>query len=139
MAIAYAMTWTEHERGWGQRPDGLSIHPDEASFHTYRKAHFERNHVPGGGVPDEYTAPDFEAPFEVEVCDAVLSKAASLDAQGRALWLGNREYSLDRHFGRTSSQNPIAEFSIDPAVLAKIEEEFLESLPQRPSSKTPSP
>ena len=49
--------WTESERGWGQRPDGLSIH-----FTSAQCAEFvlEQEAVPPGqiGAPDSYSYAD---------------------------------------------------------------------------------
>lgn len=46
--------WEESERGWGVRPDGYSLHKDEAS----RKGYIEKywNGMPDE-VPDEYSRP----------------------------------------------------------------------------------
>ena len=46
--------WEESERGWGTRPDGYSIHPDQAALDRYIKAYWKK--MPDG-VPDEYSRP----------------------------------------------------------------------------------
>jgi hypothetical protein len=43
--------WEESERGWGTRPDGYSIHPDEAALERYLEAYYAT--LPKE-VPDEY-------------------------------------------------------------------------------------
>jgi len=62
---AYVITWTEYERGWGQRPDGISLHetPDDADRYVeeYWKRVKAYNKSKGiTGVPDEYSKPDGE-------------------------------------------------------------------------------
>lgn len=72
MATIYVMEWVEHERGWGQRPDGYSLHASEQACRQYIDRHWAR--MPNE-VPDEYDAPASEKPkrFEAEqaLCDWV--------------------------------------------------------------------
>ena len=50
----YAIPWTEYERGWGCRPDGISFHRTEEEAKAFReKVVGDRS----GPVPDEYTSP----------------------------------------------------------------------------------
>lgn len=53
--IAYLMTWTEHERGWGQRPDGYSLHTTKEEYAAYLKAYQAKLPLQ---APDEYSTPD---------------------------------------------------------------------------------
>lgn len=46
--------WEESERGWGTRPDGYSIHPDEDALFRYIEAY--RAKLPEE-IPDEYERP----------------------------------------------------------------------------------
>lgn len=39
MSHAYLLSWTEHERGWGQRPDGYSLHESPEECQRYLKEH----------------------------------------------------------------------------------------------------
>jgi hypothetical protein len=65
--------WWESERGWGQRPDGFTLH---ASFEDHKrftedhwkkqKAYFAERGLPEGHVPDAYTFASGD-PFVVEV------------------------------------------------------------------------
>ena len=57
--IVCVQRWTESECGWGQRPDGLSIHFSEDQHTEYIKAH-EARLVKRYGleVPPEYDFPD---------------------------------------------------------------------------------
>lgn len=32
----YAMNWTEYERGWGPRPDGVSLHASKEAAFRFR-------------------------------------------------------------------------------------------------------
>jgi hypothetical protein len=52
--------WTESEAGWGQRPDGCSLHLSEADHKAYVEDHWaqERKRNPSGEVPHEYDRPD---------------------------------------------------------------------------------
>ena len=47
--IAVIKTWTEYERGWRNRPDGVSIHLTKEDSEFYEKGYYD-------GMPDE--APD---------------------------------------------------------------------------------
>jgi len=65
MHPAWMITWTESERGWGQRPDGASLHLTQEDSVAYVEAYWEQEKVRnaaagGGGVPDEYERPDGE-------------------------------------------------------------------------------
>jgi len=50
--IAVIKTWTEYERGWGQRPDGVSIHLTKEDNESYEKNYY--NGMPDD-APDEYS------------------------------------------------------------------------------------
>lgn len=63
MRVVYCVNWTEYERGWGQRPDGHTLHASKAIADDYLKEFFGRRQA--GPVPDEYTQPG--EPFAVEV------------------------------------------------------------------------
>jgi hypothetical protein len=67
MKALYAVSYTEYERGWGQRPDGTSYHRSEEDAKAFTKRiHGDRS----GSVPDEYTNAD-GPPRLVEVSDAL--------------------------------------------------------------------
>lgn len=66
MPLVLCQLWVESERGWGQRPDGYSLHVDRASLQAYVDAYWAQ--MPET-APDEYEKPN-GAPFEVEVSDA---------------------------------------------------------------------
>ena len=77
-----ARFWTESEAGWGTRPDGYTVHRDEAAAQQYVADYWrkERERNPGGGVPSEYTFPAEESVM-VEVSqdlhDEVMEKGSA--------------------------------------------------------------
>jgi hypothetical protein len=63
--------WEESERGWGTRPDGYSLHLNDADREAFIADYWAR--MPRG-VPDEYSRPDgtpYEATVDNEVFDEV--------------------------------------------------------------------
>ena len=46
--------WIESELGWGQRPDGYSLHKDTASLEQYVKQYWAKMPTE---TPDEYSFP----------------------------------------------------------------------------------
>lgn len=77
---AYRIPWTEHERGWGQRPDGASLHISVEEAQLYI-TEMTKNRDPKN-VPDEYSSPDLN-PWEdeiplVEVTGAVYARLIEL-------------------------------------------------------------
>ena len=53
--IAILETWTESESGWGQRPDGVSLHLNEGDYKDYVKNFWEGKFGP---APHEYSRED---------------------------------------------------------------------------------
>jgi hypothetical protein len=76
MATIYFMAWDEHERGWGRRTDGASIHASPDHCLAYIKQYWSRQPA---STPDEYESPSWDKPKALE-CDAAL--AALVMAQG---------------------------------------------------------
>lgn len=73
MNTAYAFQWEESERGWGVRPDGISLHTSEQDAKDFVDEHFNRYRGRyGDTVPDEYDRPSTEKPFQIEVLDKEL-------------------------------------------------------------------
>ena len=62
--------WEESERGWGQRPDGYSLHQTEEDRQEFIEEYWER--MPDD-VPDEYSRPD-GTPYRAEVDDETFAK-----------------------------------------------------------------
>lgn len=59
--------WTETERGWGNRPDGYSIHfnPDQHVSYLIKVKNWLHERY-GDEVPDEYDYPEGD-PFYAEI------------------------------------------------------------------------
>lgn len=64
----FAMSWTEYERGWGQRPDGYTFHASVEEFDRFLKDFYAR--LPQQ-VPDEYSKPDASTPFVLMVSESL--------------------------------------------------------------------
>lgn len=62
-----ALRWTEYERGWGQRPDGFTVHRDEATARQYVKDYWAKQPK---AVPDEYSRPE-DTTTMIPVSDAL--------------------------------------------------------------------
>lgn len=62
--------WIESERGWGQRPDGLSLHLTEEDKKKYEKEYWSK--MPDGPAPDEYSRP--EGSKTINVTDELYNK-----------------------------------------------------------------
>jgi hypothetical protein len=68
MATMWLYTWTEFERGWGQRPDGCSIHATREDALQFIKDYRVRaRKIDGGVVPDEYSREDSKEPTEIVI------------------------------------------------------------------------
>ena len=59
--------WVESERGWGQKPDGYSLHLDQNALDSYLKADAASKNGP---VPEVYERPEGR-PYNVIASDAV--------------------------------------------------------------------
>ena len=72
--FAICQTWTESERGWGQRPDGYSLHLTKEDAGKFEDAYWGRQQALNpGGTPDEYTRPD-QNYFVVRVSPEIFSE-----------------------------------------------------------------
>jgi len=66
MANLWMFTWTEYERGWGQRPDGCSLHATKEDALQFVKDYWKKERASDGGVvPDEYSKQDSDVPTEI--------------------------------------------------------------------------
>ena len=81
MNKAYLDTWTESERGWGQRPDGCTIHLSEEDYKTYVADYWST--MPDT-VQDEYSRPDGGL-REVTISDELLEQLKK-SKNGIRLW-----------------------------------------------------
>lgn len=117
MGTVLAMEWTEHERGWGQRPDGTSLHETLSDFKECLARVVGQAPV-GGGVPDEYSRPNKDTPDEVEVSDAI----EALVKKKGTVWLESSEITV------RSGARPGCAMTVEiksKRLLAEAEEEFL--------------
>lgn len=67
----WVQKWTERERGWGQRPDGYTLHIDKDDIDRFVKAMRDREAAQGFGehnVPDEYSSPEGK-PYQTEMAE----------------------------------------------------------------------
>lgn len=80
---AWYQSWEESERGWGQRPDGYSLHLTEQDAKDYAKGYMDEQkrffrvnyHVRqlGESVPQEYNRPAGH-PYKVILTDKTMTK-----------------------------------------------------------------
>lgn len=67
MHLVYCIQFTEYERGWGNRPDGWTLHKDLQSAQDYARD-YNAKHNNKQTVPDAYTVPS--EPYPVLLTDA---------------------------------------------------------------------
>lgn len=84
------VSWEESERGWGERPDGCSLHLTRDDYQTFLKQYWDS--MPGG-VPDEYSRPAGE-PVTAHV-SRDLYKRIQESGKGLRLWQ-DEEVELSR-------------------------------------------
>ena len=68
--IAICQRWVEHEHGWGNRPDGFSLHLSVEGLLRYIKDYWDS--MPKK-MPAEFSAPA-GTPYEVGVGDGVVEE-----------------------------------------------------------------
>ncbi len=73
----YVQNWIESERGWGQRPDGFTIHTSKEDRDEYVEWYNQKFNNKDT-VPDEYTRAE-GAPIEVEVTGAFFQRIKNLN------------------------------------------------------------
>lgn len=97
--IVYKISWTEHERGWGCRPDGDTLYVSRMHAGEHIKAFAIRTAAreQGGQAPDEYTQPDQDAAGAVPVVVSAeilkLITEAYVFEEGQAYWSKNGDYT----------------------------------------------
>jgi len=80
------VNWSESERGWGQRPDGTTLHLDRTTAQAYIDAHWARHEERlGNKTPDEYS---FAHEIERQRVSPALHKRL-VDAGGSMWWSPN--------------------------------------------------
>jgi hypothetical protein len=95
MKPALLITWTESEAGWGQRPDGASLHLSQEDVTAYIKDYWDREKElnPSGATPHEYSRPDGDRGRLVLVDDNIYEKIKA-STNGVLVW--QTEYSKMR-------------------------------------------
>jgi hypothetical protein len=73
--------WLESERGWGVRPDGCSMHFNEADHRVFVDKYWDS--MPDE-VPDEYSRPNGN-PYYVEVTDDLFNEVM-ISEYGKRFW-----------------------------------------------------
>lgn len=68
MPAAFAVNWTEYERGWGSRPDGHTLHVSKELAEKFVEDYWAK--MPDD-VPDEYSSPSpvFHVDVDQETMD----------------------------------------------------------------------
>lgn len=80
----WAQTWTESERGWGQRPDGYTLHKTKDDItHFLNRMRTREAEIYKGQTPDEYSFPD-SPPTLVEITDK--DTIDKLNASTEGIW-----------------------------------------------------
>lgn len=92
---AILLGWTESEAGWGQRPDGYSVHPTREALKDYISEYWaaERRRNPSGETPHEYTRPDGDRGTMIVISGELrtdLNRALKEGKHGVRIW--NSEY-----------------------------------------------
>lgn len=140
LVSAYYFSWTEYERGWGQRPDGVSLHASCESAEAYLKEFNSKKR--NDGVPDEYSSPDFEKPREVFLpedlalylkhCDVLFLSPSYYDTiiQNKDIAIGLRESANHEHLKEKIQKIKILKEREDLETVVPYD-------PQRPSSGGP--
>ena len=88
--LVIAQEWEESERGWGVRPDGVSLHVDEKAHAEFVKKFWEREKSlnEGGGVPDCYSR-EAGRPVPLSIPESLFKKVKKA---GTGMWITDAEY-----------------------------------------------
>lgn len=88
MKAVYAQQWFEYERGWGSRPDGITLHSSRQKRDAYVE-HYNKTYNNKKVVPDCYTRAS-DTPQLIEVEDDIYKEVLEVErANGdndAALW-----------------------------------------------------
>ena len=72
--IAWLQSWEESEAGWGQRPDGYSLHLTEQAAKDYTRGYMdEQKRQLGPTTPHTYNRPAGK-PYQVIINDQTLTE-----------------------------------------------------------------
>lgn len=96
----YAIEWVEHERGWGSRPDGFSLHRSQEEAAKFVKDFYEKQ--PKDYVPDEYSRPCNEKAKLIQVSESLHDYVVDYGS----VWLHPRNEEAYKTFDATTLQKP---------------------------------
>lgn len=86
--------WTESEAGWGQRPDGFSLHLNKTQMEAYNAEYWAKEKAGSGGVtPHEYSFPDGHDIADVPM---IVYDAIKKSKNGIRAW---SSFDYERQFG----------------------------------------
>lgn len=122
MGEVWVMEWEESERGWGTRPDGVSLHKSKADCDAYVKKYWEG--MPDR-APDEYSRPCWTAPRQAKVEPEVADWVSAMDLR---LWHGQTKFDGD-----------ILKIELDAETRARVEQRVLEAVTSHGVNRRPSP
>ena len=121
--------WTESEQGWGQRPDGTSLHANMEEANRYIEEFWkeEKERNPSGRVPECYSRPETpELIFVDDILAAFIHTEGSWWVTSTRWWKSGDEYTIPPRPTETitkepeMTQKPIEEYSIEE-LLALVE------------------
>lgn len=96
---AFLMAWEEKESGWGQRPDGWSVHVSPVEYAEYLKRHWALVPQP---LPLEYSRPLDKPLLEAELPDDhPLARRLALEKSLYVYQYEDDRYELERLTGVT--------------------------------------
>jgi len=93
--LVIAQNWLERERGWGNRPDGHTLHLTKEDHKAYVDGYVATHHT-APTAPDEYTAPEGK-PRLVKVTEAVYQRL--LEAKDKEVSEDDYPYYDYQRFG----------------------------------------
>jgi hypothetical protein len=86
MNTGVRIDWTEYERGWGNRPDGTTLHRTMEVAKSYIENHWSNQ---PNKAPDEYSSPG--TPRIVQISDFLYERLLINDS----IWVENTKWPTD--------------------------------------------
>lgn len=132
MYMAVKIYWTESESGWGQRPDGTTVHKDmdiaNKYIADYWKKEKERN--PSGDTPSCYVRPDKPevTPVPVEVFEYLNEVKDSFWIDMNRWWSCGEKYDLPKDIKPHVIKDITEEIKKELTVSPKVEDMSIEDL-----------
>lgn len=78
-------SWLETERGWGQRPDGFTLHRNEEEHQEFVRNYWSEMPTP---TPEEYSRPDGD-PVAIWIPDDVHARLITGLMGKHGMWFSN--------------------------------------------------